>query len=517
MTTMKKLITLLSLVITTCVMAQNLATFGLLSNPDNIVQNPGADPMTSFQLRYAGFQANAGLNTTAGQLLGTNDLLNNMLSSGLSSTDFMLETNVALPHLGLKIKDNYIFVGSGLDITLNTAIDNDLIHFFKYGMADASGTFDPNYNGDFSDLKANFQVNQNTYFGYQRTLIDNKLRIGATYTMHNYVTSFNVNASNLNIRTSESAGIPNSFVVNYDVDIAGGLDFNNIDSLQNIGSAISSDALVKEICENIGIGSLTSSIGFGLTYKPMKRVELAVGMNGLGAETLNFGSRTSKTWSGVNTVDGFEYTSQAGDSLSIKVSDAVSHYTEDISTYIGTYLDNGNYQQTLQVARNTNAAANFHLNKHSYIGAHYTSRANSFRDFEYFGLNTLIWLGRNLQLKGGYYVALDETNADIINAAVQFRITPLLHIYAGSNAVGDIATVANSLIQDPSNPQIGVATSSVNFSAGISLTVFDNRFTASKDARRKAKQYQRSREATVLTPAQKKKVDDAASNRNTIK
>ena len=104
MTTMKKLITLLSIVITSSVMAQNLTTFGLSGNPDNIVQNPGADPMTSFQLRYAGFQANAGLNATAGQLLGTNDLLGNMLSTGLSSTDFMFETNVVLPHLGIKLE-----------------------------------------------------------------------------------------------------------------------------------------------------------------------------------------------------------------------------------------------------------------------------------------------------------------------------------------------------------------------------------------------------------------------------
>ena len=517
MTTMKKLITLLSIVITTSVMAQNLTTFGLSGNPDNIVQNPGADPMTSFQLRYAGFQANAGLNVTAGQLLGTNDLLGNMLSTGLSSTDFMFETNVVLPHLGIKLGDNYLFAGTGLDVTLNAAIDNDLIHFVKYGMADASGTFDPNYSGDFSDLGVNFQINQNTYFGYQRALMDNKLRVGATYTMHNYVTGFNVNATNFNISTSGSAGAPNSFAINYDVDIAGGLDFNNIDSLQNVGSAVTPDALINAVSENIGMGSMTSSIGFGLTYKPVQRVELAFSMNGLGAETLNFASRTSKTWSGSSTIDGFEYTSQAGDSLSVKVGEAVSQYTEDLSASIGTTLSNGNYQQTLQIAQNTNAAANFYLNKYSYIGAHYTARSNSFRDFEYFGLNTMIWLGRNLQLKGGYYLALDETNADIINAAIQFRITPILHIYAGSNTVGDIATVANSLIQDGSNPQIGAATMGVNLSAGVSLTVFDDRFKADKDARRKAKEGQKAEEATGLTPAQQKKVDDAAANSSTKK
>ena len=173
---------------------------------------------------------------------------------------------------------------------------------------------------------------------------------------------------------------------------------------------------------------------------------------------------------GSSTIDGFEYTSQAGDSLSVKVGEAVSQYTEDLSASIGTTLSNENYQQTLQIAQNTNAAAKFYLNKYSYIGAHYTARSNSFRDFEssveYHDLADVTYKG--------YYLALDETNADIINAAIQFRITPILHIYAGSNTVGDIATVANSLIQDGSNPQIGAATTGVNFSAGVSLTVFDD-------------------------------------------
>ena len=295
------------------------------------------------------------------------------------------------------------------------------------------------------------------------------------------------------------------------------IDFNSIDSLQNVGSAVTPDALLNSVRDNLGTGSMTSSIGFGLTYKPVQRVELAFSMNGLGAETMNFASRTSKTWSGSSTIDGFEYTSQAGDSLSVKVGEAVSQYTDGLASSIGTALSNGNYQQTLQVAQNTNEAANFYLNKYSYIGAHYTARSNSFRDFEYFGLNTMIWLGRNLQLKGGYYLAMDETNADILNAAIQFRLTPVLHIYAGSNTVGDIATVANSLIQDASNPQIGAATSSINFSAGVSLTVFDDRFKTDKDERRKAKEGQKAKEATGLTPAQKKKGDDAAANSSTKK
>ena len=512
---MKKFITLFAIVITSGVMAQNLTTWGLSGNADNLVQNPGADPMTSFQLSL-GFQTNAGLNATAGQLLGTNDLLGNMLSTGLSSTDFMSGTNV-VGHLGIKLGDNYLFAGTGLDLTLNAAFDNDLMHFVKHGMADAAGTFDPNYSGDFSDIGVNFQINQNTYFGYQRALMDNKLRVGATYTMHNYVTGFNVNATNFNISTSGSAGAPNSFAINYDVDIAGGLDFNSIDSLQNVGSAVNLDTLLYSVLQNIGIGSMTSSIGFGLTFKPIQRIELALSMNGLNAESVSFNSVTSKVWSGSSTIDGFEYTSQAGESVSDEVGNAVDQYTESLTSSIGNELTNGNYQQTLNVAQNTNAAANFYFTKRSYIGAHYTSRTNSFRDFEYAGFNGLLWLGRNLQLKGGYYLSLDDVNSDIINAAVQLRITPLLQVYVGSNTVGDIATIADSFIQDPENIQIGAATNAVNLSAGVSFTAFDGRFRAEKKARKEAKAAEKAKDATGLTPAQQQKVDDAAENSSTKK
>ena len=100
---MKKFITLLAIVITSGVMAQNLTTWGLSGNADNLVQNPGADPMTSFQLRYLGFQTNAGLNMTAGELLSSPDILANIAGSGLATTEFSLENNLVAPHLGIKL------------------------------------------------------------------------------------------------------------------------------------------------------------------------------------------------------------------------------------------------------------------------------------------------------------------------------------------------------------------------------------------------------------------------------
>ena len=57
-------------------------------------------------------------------------------------------------------------------------------------------------------------------------------------------------------------------------------------------------------------------------------------------------------------------------------------------------------------------------------------------------------------------------------------------MYVGSNTVGDIATIADSFIQDPENIQIGAATNAINLSAGIGFTAFDVKFKAEKKARK---------------------------------
>jgi hypothetical protein len=85
---------------------------------------------------------------------------------------------------------------------------------------------------------------------------------------------------------------------------------------------------------------------------------------------------------------------------------------------------------------------NYHLKGQTYVGVHYTSRTNSITDYEYLGFTSLLWLHKNIQLKGAYYLTMNENNADLITTALQFRVTPLLQVYVGTTTTGDIATVA---------------------------------------------------------------------------
>ena len=120
----------------------------------------------------------------------------------------------------------------------------------------------------------------------------------------------------------------------------------------------------------------------------------------------------------------------------------------------------------------------------------------------------MIWLGRNAQLKGGYYMAMDEFHKDRINAAVQFRLTPVVQFYIGSTTVGDVATIGNEILNGRLG--VGASTSSINVSAGVSMAFFDKRFKKD-DKEEKVKAVQ------SLSPADQKKVDDAQKNSATTK
>ena len=144
---------------------------------------------------------------TAGDLFGTPDICNIANSSLVQR---ITEQNILGPHLGVKLGNAYVFAGASLDLGMRASFDNDIIHFVRHGMVDDAGNFDPNYSGDFSDLGITIQANQNTYVGFQTLLMHGQLRVGGTYTLHNNLTSFNVQATNFNLTAVGGANGPES-------------------------------------------------------------------------------------------------------------------------------------------------------------------------------------------------------------------------------------------------------------------------------------------------------------------
>ena len=231
-------------------------------------------------------------------------------------------------------------------------------------------------------------------------------------------------------------------------------------------------------------------------------------MSGLAASDMNFTSAIGKRLSGNTNIDGFAYNSAAGDTLGSAVSATIDDYTETIQNSISTALIDDSQTLTYRTPQVTNIALNYKFTKYSYLGVHYVDRKNSWNDYSYMGFNTMLWLGRNVQLKGGYYMAMDELHNDRVNAALQLRITPVVQFYIGTTTVGDVATITNELV----NGRIGVgaSTSSINISTGVSMAFFDNRFK--KDDKEKKVEAVQS-----LSPANQEKVETAHKNSQTTK
>ena len=117
----------------------------------------------------------------------------------------------------------------------------------------------------------------------------------------------------------------------------------------------------------------------------------------------------------------------------------------------------------------------------------------------------MLWLHKNIQLKGAYYLTMNENNADLITTALQFRVTPLLQVFLGTTTTGDIATVAANSSE---SIMVGTATQGINITAGLSMVFFDKRFK---------KGSAKKEEISNLTPQQVRKVIEAYDKSETVK
>ena len=517
---MKKFITLLAVSVTVLANAQNFSTFGLSGNPDNLIQNPGADPKTKFHLNYFGIQNDVTMSETAGNLFATSDILKNISDLNSSNTGIKNSTSISAFNIGIKFRKNFVFAGYGQNVDLGFTFDNDLATFAKYGMEDANGNLNLSYVGDFSDLGIAVDITNSKTIGIQRSFMEEKLRIGFSASQVGYVSGLRFDANTFSIAsTPTSIAGRNELNVNYDFTLAGSNLLDPASTATELSELNQEAILPLNMLSGGDIGGLvnymsassqsTNSFAFGITFEPIKQLTLQFSMSGLGAETLTLSSDYAKSIEGGVAITGFEYVSHAGDTLASAVKQEVNAFTSDIQNGLSTSLNTTTHTYTYDVPQVMNAAMNYNLNENSYIGIHYATRSKSNMDYNYLGFTSLLWLHKNFQLKGGYYISMDENNIDLVNAVVQFRISPLMQVYVGSSTVGDVATIAANSNKEAI--MVGAGTSRVNFTAGFSMVFFDSRFKKDKDSKKKAS------DAKSLSPADQKKVDDAYKKSETVK
>ncbi|HCD47672.1 MAG TPA: hypothetical protein DEQ46_03485, partial [Cryomorphaceae bacterium] len=289
-------------------------------------------------LQYFGVQNNLDMSETAGSLLATSDVLQNIHNLSSDQLNIGNETQIDALQVGLKVGKNFLFAGNSTNIGIDFTLDNDLVSFIKNGMANGNGELDLNYSGNFDALGIRFQMINSTYFGLQRLLFKEKLRVGASYHLNNYIAGASLAANTFSLTSTENptTGM-NSLVLDYDFNLATAGVFiagAPLDSLNQL----SPDAMLPVSILNSGdisglINYATSgnqsngTFGFGLTFSPIKQIDLQLSMSGLGASDLTFTSDLGKSIAGSASVDGFSYSSASGDTLASGVSSTIADYT----------------------------------------------------------------------------------------------------------------------------------------------------------------------------------------------
>lgn len=524
---MKKIaITLISFVALSS-SAQNLVNYGMLSNPTNLTFNAGADPINAFHVGYAQMFQDVHFSLTAQDMFGgTDGILGNLYKTGEDVFGLTSESHIDAASLGIKLGKNFLFAGAQVDALANTTLDLDLAQFAYTGMADENGDFDPNYSGDFSDISVGLDVFASVYVGLQREFLDNKLRVGVVYNQKRYLAGARVTANDFYVNSEELNNGLNDVSVGYDFDIESVNIFED-NAIPEVGDLANNIAFSSD-----PVGTLTgllqspaataNTFNIGITAKPINKLELQFAYNGLGATTMDGILGKKHSFGNYDKFSGFDYVSSSGDTLAGEIGDAATAYTDQLLNFADQSLTESSSSLSINLPQTIHGGVNYYIGKRSYLGVHYASRTNSLKDYQYVGANAFWWMGKEMQLKGGYYLGLDEMSPDFVNAAVQFRISPLIQVFVGTRSTSDIATISEEFLNDPDaflkTPTVPASLNNLQVNFGVSMAFYDKRFKREKEER-KVKKAGKSPVTTpppTLDAKDVKRINDAYDNSEVV-
>jgi len=147
-------------------------------NPGSLLVNPAADVDARVWLSLPSINTTAQTSFAAGDVLG-GDLGTLWRQFPSEAAGAIATHDMGLFSMGFKAKKSTFWLGSSLNFEGNALIDRDLVGFLLWGMKDANGDIDLNYDGRFEQTSAVVSARSNLHLGWQREF-GSKLRVGAT-------------------------------------------------------------------------------------------------------------------------------------------------------------------------------------------------------------------------------------------------------------------------------------------------------------------------------------------------
>jgi len=457
-----------------CLASASLGAQDLLyaqrGNPSALLVNPAADLDALVWLAIPALNATVQTSFAAGDVLGGDlgTLWRQFPSEAAGANTY---NDIQLFSLGFKTKKSTYWLGSSLNVDASGLVDRDLIGFALWGMKDASGIIDLNYNGNFNQTSAVVSARSNLHLGWQREL-GKKLRLGATVNLTQILAHAELHFDSLGLRSTDMGNGFNELMLVSQGSVAAysvaGTDFLN--------GTFNFDA-------DKLLATSFATLDLGATYDLGKRWRLAGSIQGLGGGT-SLASDTAVSFNGRIPFEGFSYRSSVDtsldpmayfDTLTVQIQNLAQTSTESLST--------------LSPLRRVDLAAYWRSPKKTHqLGLHYLARSRPALSYQALAAEYHGFYGRRLQLSASYTQPL--TGSVALRPSVSVQTTVRL---AAGLALNFGTSSANMLPQPvtTANGDLTVGLPSnldrLNVNVGLHWMLYEKTYRKNAKARRTAK------------------------------
>ena len=446
-------------------------------NPSALLVNPAADVDARVWLAIPALNATVQTSFAAGDVLG-GDLGTLWRQFPSEAAGALTYYDLQLFSLGFKTKKSTYWMGSSLNVDASSLVDRDLVGFALWGMKDANGLIDLNYNGNFNQTSAVVSARSNLHLGWQREF-GKKLRLGAILNLSQILAHAELKFDSLGLRSTDLGNGFNELMLYSQGSVAaysgGGLMLNLFDG----SIAFSSEKLFS---------TSFATLDLGATYDLSKRWRLAGSIQGLGAGT-SLASDTAVSFNGRIPFEGFSYTSSVDTSFdALAYFDTLTVQIQNLAQTSTGGLASFNPLRRIDLAAYWRSPKKTHQ-----LGLHYLARTRPALSYQAIAAEYHGFYGRRLQLSASYTQPLTSSVAMRPSVSVQttVRLAAGIALSLGTSSANMLPQLTTTSSGDLT---VGVPANldRLNVNVGLHWMLYEKSYRENAKARRAAKKVKRA-------------------------
>lgn len=458
------------------VQAQDLL-YAQRGNPSALLVNPAADVDARVWLSLPSINQTYQTSFAAGNVLG-GDLGVLWRQFPSEAAGLLSYQDVGLFSLGFKTKKSTYWMGSSLNLDTRALVDRDLVGFALWGMKDANGLVDLNYDGNFNQTSAVVSARSNLHLGWQREF-GKKLRLGATLNLSQILAHAELKFDSLGLRSTDLGNGFNELMLysqgSVTVYSGGGLVLDLFDG----SVAFSSEELFS---------TSFATLDLGATYDLSQRWRLAGSIQGLGGVT-SMAADTAATFNGRIPFQGISYQSSTDTALN------PTAYFDTLLFQIQQLGQNSTGAlSSFSPLRRIDLAAYWCSPKKTHqLGLHYLLRSRPALNYQAVAAEYHGFYGRRLQLSASFTQPLTSGVAIRPSVGVQttVRLAAGLALSLGTSSANMLPQLANTSSGDLT---VGVPANidRLNVNVGLHWMIYEKSYRENAKAKRMKKKEKRA-------------------------